>query len=1351
MADRSDAPLAGDHNLLFGILALQMDFIDPDGLIAAMQTWVFDKSKPLGRILVEQGQLTQERLQLLTALVAEHLKAHHNDPQQSLAALPSASSVRHDLGRIQDDELHASLANVGSASPPDPEATTTYADRPDDGLRYRILRPHAKGGLGEVYVAEDLELHREVALKEIQERHAKDANSRGRFLQEAEITGRLEHPGIVPVYGLGQYGDGRPFYAMRFIKGDNLKEAIRRFHETDLPGRNPSERSLALRQLLGRFIDVCDAVAYAHSRGVLHRDLKPGNIMLGKYGETLIVDWGLAKAVGTGQWREDSEEEKEATLLPSSGSGVAVTQMGSTIGTPAYMSPEQAAGKLDQLGPASDVYSMGATLYCLLTGQAPYKENEAGDVLRQVQRGELRPPRQLKPSVPPALEAVCLKAMARQPEDRYPSARALANDIEHWLADEPVTAWPEPLHARAGRWARRHKPQVAVLATVLLLGIVAIGWRLWHLDVTARAVSQDLQVAETALQALDEGRDDAGTLPAARHALELARARLAGGGSARLRERLERLQQDLDLIVALEQASLQMAAVSAEQGALPHKGWNYVGSDRRYAAAFDAYGLDVTGSRPEEAAERIRASARRTQLVVALDHWAQVKARLQQESEAPLRALAALADEDAWRRRLREAVGGAKRKVLVAMAEEKQSADQPTASLEVLIRVLEAFRDPDSLAAAERLLRRAQQRRPADFWLNYWLALILSRKGAPNHDEIVGFFRVALALRPDSAWVHNELGLHLRKLGDPEGGIAYFRKALELDSKFARAHFNLGVALMAKGDLDEAIEHYRKAVNFDPQWVPAHINLGPALHAKGDLEGAIGQLRKALELEPKSALAHNNLGNALKAKGDLEGAIRHYRLALELDPKYAIAHSNLGLALKDKGNLDEAIVHHQKAIGLDPKFANAHIGLGTALADKKDLEGAIRHYRMALELDPKLAMAHYNLGVALKANGDLEGAIRHYRLAINHNPKHASTHNNLGVALKANGDLEGAIRHYRLAIEHNPKNAGAHNNLGNALRAKGDIEEAIRHYRAAAELEPRNSMRQLTLGNALSAKDDVEGAIRCYRAAIEVDPKQALAHSDLGFALYAKQDLVGAIRHFRTALELDPKLAKAHGGLGQALWVRGEFAEARTATQNALRLLPPNDPFRPTVSQLLRQCETMLALDQKLPAVLRGAAKPQDPAEAAALAQLCQIKKRFAAAARLYADAFAAEPKLAEALTTHDRTNAACAAACAGSGQGKDAAKLDDRERARLRQQALTWLRADLAAYDKRLAVGKAEDRTVVQQQMQQWQQDNDFAGVRDDALAKLTEAERKEWQKLWEEVELLRKRTTKDTKSPEK
>jgi serine/threonine-protein kinase len=462
-----------DRNLLFGILALQMDFIDRDALVAAMNAWVLEKSKPLGQVLVSQGKLRADEHDLLDALVQKHLQRHSNDPQQSLAAVSSVGSVKDELERLADPDLGQSLQHIAAARPHDPYATAmpSVGTETSLGQRFRILRPHAKGGLGQVSVAHDAELHREVALKEIQPRHADDSQSRTRFLVEAEITGGLEHPGIVPVYGLGTYGDGRPYYAMRFIRGDSLKDAIERFHRTKA-NRDAGEVSLELRQLLGRLIDVANAIEYAHCRGVLHRDLKPGNIMLGKYGETLVVDWGLAKAMDQ---PESVRLTGEASLKPSSASGTAPTLLGSAVGTPQYMSPEQAAGRHDQAGPASDVYSLGATMYALLTGRAPFEDGDIGQVLKHVQQGDFTRPREVDKQVPPALEAICLKAMAREPRDRYGSPLAMANDLEHWLADEPVTSYRDSAAERASRWLRRHRSwALAGAAALVVISTVSV-------------------------------------------------------------------------------------------------------------------------------------------------------------------------------------------------------------------------------------------------------------------------------------------------------------------------------------------------------------------------------------------------------------------------------------------------------------------------------------------------------------------------------------------------------------------------------------------------------------------------------------------------------------------------------------------------------------------------------------------------------------------------------------------------------------------------------------------------------------------------------------------------------------
>jgi serine/threonine protein kinase/WD40 repeat protein len=494
---------SAEFQLLFGLLALQNNLISRQQLVAAFSEWIVNKQFPLSELLKQQGSLDQATAQLIHALAERHVEQHGGAVAESLAQLPIPADCREQLATLSDDDLQASLVQHGSLRPAAPQvesihATLTVAHAPaNDSSRFRFLRPHAEGGLGRVSVAFDQELHREVALKEIKERFADDIDSRSRFLREAEITGALEHPGIVPVYGLGQYRDGRPFYAMRMIRGTSLKVAIDKFHERRRGGDFKDEQ-VEFRRLLHRLVVVCDTLEFAHSRKVLHRDIKPGNIMLGRYGETLIVDWGLAKSLSTPAGGEtnpdkpsatadtlsaskvelkqdsvhDTAEHGDSTWQPRGSSGSEPTQMGAAIGTPAFMSPEQAAGRLDRLSPATDVYSIGATLYYLLTGRVPFGETDVGSVLQKVQAGDFEPPRAIRSDIPPALEAICLRAMKIDPAERYESASALGRDLERYLADEPVAAHADTWQGKLSRWSRRHRSWL--WAGVMTLGCVCV-------------------------------------------------------------------------------------------------------------------------------------------------------------------------------------------------------------------------------------------------------------------------------------------------------------------------------------------------------------------------------------------------------------------------------------------------------------------------------------------------------------------------------------------------------------------------------------------------------------------------------------------------------------------------------------------------------------------------------------------------------------------------------------------------------------------------------------------------------------------------------------------------------------
>ncbi len=563
-------------NLLFGLLALQTGLIEQGALFAGFTTWA--QAKPQRRmadVLVEQGSLDGSRRAALDLLVEQHLRMHGGDPAESLAAIPTDGSIRENLTRIGDDLVDASLSRSDptitvsmTSGEPGGTAAGAVGAAPVDGERFRAVRLHAQGGVGNIFVAVDGELHREVALKRIQERHADNPVVRARFLLEAEVTGGLEHPGIVPVYGLGSDADGRPYYAMRLVRGESLKRAIAAFHGDAGLRRDPGARSLELSKLLRRFLDVCNAIDYAHSRGVLHRDVKPGNVMVGEYGETLVVDWGLAKAVGRA---DPGIAPDEQTLVPSSSGGVAETLPGTTIGTPEYMSPEQAAGHIDRLGPASDVYSLGATLYCILTGSPPFRDADVGRMLRAVQEGRFPPPRRVNRSVDPALEAVCLKAMSLRPEDRYPGTRALAAEIERWLADEPVSAYREPMPGRLARWGRRHRTLVAATALSLVTAVallaalvVAVRREQGQTDAARDLAEANYRDARGAvddyLTSVSEEAllDEPGMQP--------LRRRLLQSALSYHRRFIERRANDPDAIVDLARSQAALAKVTREMG-----------------------------------------------------------------------------------------------------------------------------------------------------------------------------------------------------------------------------------------------------------------------------------------------------------------------------------------------------------------------------------------------------------------------------------------------------------------------------------------------------------------------------------------------------------------------------------------------------------------------------------------------------------------------------------------------------------------------------------------------------------------------------------------------------------------
>ena len=641
-------------------------------------------------------------------------------------------------------------------------------------------------------------------------------------------------------------------------------------------------RDLALRKLLRRFLDVCNAIDYAHSRGMIHRDIKPANIILGKHGETLVVDWGLAKAVG----RADPSVG-EQTIAPSS-SGSSETMPGSAMGTPAYMSPEQACGDLDRLSPRSDVYSLGATLYCLLTGKPPFEGEDVGEILRKVERGDFVPPRQLKPSLDAALEAVCLKAMANQPGDRYPSCRALADDVERWMADEPVAAWAEPWTRKLSRWLTRHRTGVTGAAAAVLAGVVGLSAVL-AVQARANASLADKNSALAAANAKIEARynlavDAIKTFHTGvsedfllkEEKFKELRNRLLKSASDFYGKLGDLLGKDTDLASrrALAQSNFELADLTGKVG----RNEDALAAHRAVLAAREALAaepaagalakvdvgrsliavaglLEATGKTDEALA-----SYRRSESLLVGPAGADPSARA---------ALAACRSQLGWLLKTTGKPADALAAFRLARADQEALAAAPEASNDTRYDLA------DTINRISVLLEETGK--PAEAEDGHRRALALYQKLADDNPAVTKF-RSRLA---DS---HGNLGLPLEKTGKPAESEAEHRKGLALYQKLA--------------DDNPAVTEFRSNL----AW--SHNNLGAMLNLMGKPVAAAAEFRKGLALQQKLA--------------DDNPTVTEFRSGL------ALSHLNHGILLGEAGNPAEAEAECRNALALWQKLADDH-------------------------------------------------------------------------------------------------------------------------------------------------------------------------------------------------------------------------------------------------------------------------------------------------------------------------------------------------------------------------------------------------------------------------------------------
>jgi serine/threonine-protein kinase len=1024
-----------DRNLLFGALAFQNEYIDLAQFSAVCRAWGADKQRPLADLLVARGWITEQVRTVLDDMVERKLKRYGGNARVTLGAVAD-DSVRDAMRDVQDPEVRRAMQTL--PAPAGHVLVETMVRPTETRSRYTLTRLHGEGGLGKVWVARDCDLNRDVALKELQPAQGMRPEACRRFLREAQVTGQLEHPNIVPVYELSRRPqDDQPFYTMRFVRGQTLRDAIADHQRRKREGHfDPVER----HRLLGAFVAVCQAMAYAHSRGVVHRDLKPDNVLLGNFGEVIVLDWGLAKLV-------DKEDTEAAPVGISESASVDATMAGRVLGTPAYMAPEQADGRIDLIDSRTDVYGLGAILFEIVTGQPPHPHEPTVEMIRRIVSGEMPRARSLDSSVPPPLEAICAKAMARARPDRYFRASDLADDVQRWLADEPVSAYREPWNERLLRWARRHRTGTqAAAATLLVVTLVSV--------VAAIVVNNARRREQYARQA-----EAAAKLEATEHLRERREAvdELLTGVGDGLEDVPGAQRVRLQLLERAARTYLELASSkSGDPDLQMESAWARfrLGQVRDLLGQPEAAEPDVRSAESafrtlldadhQPAECRYGVATCQLQLGVILSRLGQTE-QAQQAYDTAVRELESLLETDA------------------SAAKYRHQLARAQANLGVLHTAA------DSDANAERTLRRAiagftalAESNPGSAEYHYALASsrlalgqLLSLLGR-NADAIEAFqtatqeFTELLAAAPNSytyfeavANCHLQLAIERRTLGDLDTAEATYRTALAefetlADRERGQPRYRARLAMM--------FGHWGSFIESANQLAEAEQVLVPAVTAFAELAEAnprVAQYRESLATScALLAQVHRGMGRNDEAATGYRRAIAEYESLIERDraiPGYraGLARSRAALGqvfakLQQHADaetaLESAIAELKVLAETHPQRPGYRDDLATCCTHLADLwhstgrtAEAERMYREAIALRDRLAADfvsradyQYELAwlLATCPNADLRDARRAVQLAeraCSLAPQHGLYWNALGAAHLRAGNPKDAI------------------------------------------------------------------------------------------------------------------------------------------------------------------------------------------------------------------------------------------------------------------------------------------------------------------------------------------------------
>jgi len=1014
-----------------------------------------------------------------------------DDREQPVSGVGSTDEVTGDFGKVDPDRTGSHPGSRDRS--PTAKRVGSRTDCPDVP-GYEVLERLGEGGMGVVHKARQLGLNRLVALKMIRGGSQARGDHFARFAIEAEAVAKLQHPNILLIYDIGEVGD-LPYVALELLEGGSLAD-----HLAGTP--QPAIPSAELLIILAR------AVQVAHQAGIIHRDLKPSNVLYTSDGVPKITDFGLAKRI-------DSDHD--------------FTESGQIMGSPSYMAPEQARGHTKDVGPAADVYALGAILYEMLTGRPPFKGESPMETVRQVIDDDPVPPSRLVPRLPRDLETICLKCLNKERHKRYDSAQALADDLERYRKNEPIKARPTPFWEHASKWAKRRPLRAAasVLGVLLSIGMIAGGFTYEHqLRVEAQKRTETILASQATGSSLLEKADAA---LSQRDPGELNRVQ------ERLAEFYPTIENERQLVFLSEritekrkQISDQLAALQSEQ------------------AKRDRFNLD------RERFQKFRELRNEAQLYAAqlmvLDPAEHQKALLTtalaalavygQDPQAPATQWSLVHPlPDALDQKEKDEVKGGCHDLLLSLSE----AMDPAEGLKVLDRAARLVSEP---TVGDHLLRAALLARTKDV------------AGQAQEEPR------AAKLKPSTAFDHLLIGREQSARGLNREAIRSSLTAIQLDPNqlgahllLARLYFNTQRYSEAKNSLNTCIRtapdllglYLFRALVSGEQGNRALLTVEGRLDAAEEFDAAEVDYRHALELRPDSnsryVLLVNRGGMYLQA-GQLDRAITDLEAAVQLNDKPYHAHALLAQIDQRQGRFDQAALALDRAIKRQPDRPELFRARALLVARPDQREGhkATGHPAQARVVTPAQRS---------QAIRDLNEAIR---LESNDNPQKADDHAERGRLLFASGETAQALAAYDAALRIVPGDLKALRLRTLALLELERYDDVLAACDAfLAKGKPSADLLEIR-GQARLARKDFSGAISDYTVAMSLTPDSASLANRRGWAYLFSDAFKLALADFDTAVRLDPGLGHAYSGRGLALVSLGRWRDAVAEVETAVRL-----------------------------------------------------------------------------------------------------------------------------------------------------------------------------------------------------